>query len=163
MACVTSTSLSLSINGDIHGYFKVADLVENGAWLWPYTWLQKAHALSMVPALHLDVNCIDSAIWRDRDGNMNNFSVKRAWEAICIKGSSVALNQDRLRQWDVGPAVDLVLLVCPLLQTPFFTIMMNYLQKPMANNLRLLSIIEDLSLQHPLLKWFERNSNFKKG
>ncbi|GJT50638.1 ribonuclease H-like domain-containing protein [Tanacetum coccineum] len=36
-------------------YNTVADLVENGAWLWPSTWLQKAHALSMVPAPHLDV------------------------------------------------------------------------------------------------------------
>ncbi|GJV77195.1 reverse transcriptase domain-containing protein [Tanacetum coccineum] len=124
----------------------LADLVENGAWLWPSTWLQKAHALSMVPAPHLDVN---------------------SWEAIRIRGNSIAWNhvvwfnhniprhafhlwlimrrslktQDRLRQWDVGPAVDLDLLVWNNIRhlagmeqvQPVLHDIVNYLQ-PMANN-----------------------------
>ncbi|GKA25855.1 hypothetical protein Tco_0711964 [Tanacetum coccineum] len=48
--------------------YTVADLEENGDWLWPNSWLQKAPTLATVPAPNLE------------------FSVKCAWEAIRFRG-----------------------------------------------------------------------------
>ncbi|GJY45630.1 putative RNA-directed DNA polymerase, eukaryota, reverse transcriptase zinc-binding domain protein [Tanacetum coccineum] len=135
-------------------YNTVADIVENGAWLWPSTWLQKAAALFMVPASHLDVNCMDSAIWGDRDGNMNNFSVKRAWEAIHIRGSSITWNQvwNNIRHLAKMEQVQLVL-----------HDIVNYLQ-PIANNRMASSIIGRLIFaSSSYYIWLELNSRiFKK-
>nr|GEW85043.1 hypothetical protein [Tanacetum cinerariifolium] len=151
----------------------------------------------MVPAPHLDFNCMDSAIWRDRDRNMNNFFVKQAWRAIRIRGSSVAWNQivwfnhniprhafhlwlimrqrlktqEWLRQSDVGPTVDLDLLVWNNIyylarikqEQPVLHDIVNYLQ-PMANNRMAFNIIGRIILAaSSYYIWLERNSRiFKK-
>ncbi|GJW55346.1 reverse transcriptase domain, reverse transcriptase zinc-binding domain protein [Tanacetum coccineum] len=79
-------------------------------------------------------------MWRDREGVLRHFFVPCAWDTIrlradvvnwynvvwfphCIPRDAIHLwlvvkqklkTQDRLRQWDVGPDIDLNLLKCPL-------------------------------------------------
>ncbi|GJT01665.1 reverse transcriptase domain, reverse transcriptase zinc-binding domain protein [Tanacetum coccineum] len=91
-----------------------------------------------VPLLFDDIN--DVILWRDRDGDLWPFLVLCAWDTIrtrddivngynvvwfphCIPRHAIHMwlvfqqklkTQDRLRQWDVGPSIDLNLLRCPL-------------------------------------------------
>ncbi|GJV08992.1 putative RNA-directed DNA polymerase, partial [Tanacetum coccineum] len=64
----------------------LADLEENGGWLWPNSWLQKALTLATFPAPNLEANRIDVVKWRELNGTMYEFSVKRTWEAIRFRG-----------------------------------------------------------------------------
>nr|GEV10909.1 hypothetical protein [Tanacetum cinerariifolium] len=66
----------------------VADLVVNGAWNFPLSWLAKAPILSTlyVPML---TEHEDSVYWRDSNGLMSTFSVKCAWEALRPRGLEV--------------------------------------------------------------------------
>ncbi|GJU80367.1 putative gag-pol polyprotein [Tanacetum coccineum] len=51
----------------------------------------------------------------DSDGALWPFSVACAWDTIQTRADIQKLKtQDRLRQWDVGPSIDLNLLRCPL-------------------------------------------------
>ena len=94
-----------------------------------------------VPDLHESRE--DLIVWRDNNGGFHHFSVAIAWDSLrdraavvdwyhvvwfshCIPCHSIHLwivileklkTQDRLRQWDVGPNVDLTLLRCPLCDT----------------------------------------------
>ncbi|GJW57182.1 putative RNA-directed DNA polymerase, eukaryota, reverse transcriptase zinc-binding domain protein, partial [Tanacetum coccineum] len=116
---------------------RVADLVVNGAWNWPLSWLTKAPNLSFIAAPNLNESQ-DCFLWRDVNGNMKIFSVKLAWEALrprdvevvwhktvwfshCIPRYAFHLwlvmrrslkTQDRLRPWDVAPSTDLNTLAC---------------------------------------------------
>ncbi|GJV67697.1 putative RNA-directed DNA polymerase [Tanacetum coccineum] len=116
---------------------RVADLVVNGAWNWPLSWLAKAPNLSYIAAPNLNESQ-DCFLWRDVNGNMKIFSVKLAWEALrprdvevvwhktgwfshCIPRYAFHLwlvmrrslkTQDRLRPWDVAPSTDLSTLTC---------------------------------------------------
>nr|GEX10433.1 reverse transcriptase domain, reverse transcriptase zinc-binding domain protein [Tanacetum cinerariifolium] len=91
-----------------------------------------------VPLLLDDID--DIILWRDRDGVLRPFSVACSWDTIhsradivnwynvvwfphCISRHAIhmwlvflqkLMTQDRLRQWDVGPSIDLNLLRCPL-------------------------------------------------
>nr|GEV90124.1 hypothetical protein [Tanacetum cinerariifolium] len=56
---------------------KVADIVTNGTWNWPLSWLAKAPNLALIVAPIL-VNSHDCIQWRDINGNMAEFSVKHA-------------------------------------------------------------------------------------
>ncbi|GJU60852.1 putative RNA-directed DNA polymerase, eukaryota, reverse transcriptase zinc-binding domain protein [Tanacetum coccineum] len=111
---------------------KVADLVTNGTWNWPFSWLAKAPNLALIVAPIL-VNSHDFIQWRDINGNMADFSVKLAWEALRPRGAEVLWykivwfahciprhafhlwlvmrrslkTQDKLYPWDVGPSTDL--------------------------------------------------------
>nr|GEX54169.1 hypothetical protein [Tanacetum cinerariifolium] len=117
----------------------VADLVVNGAWNWPLTWLAKAPILSTLSVPMLTEH-EDSVYWRDSNGLMSTFSVKCAWEALRPYGLEVswfsivwfshcvpqhAFNlwlimrrclktQDKLRPWDVSENVDISSLRCSL-------------------------------------------------
>nr|GEW12648.1 reverse transcriptase domain, reverse transcriptase zinc-binding domain protein [Tanacetum cinerariifolium] len=94
--------------------------------------------LDRVPLLlnHID----DVILWRDRDGVLQPFSVACSWDTIrtkaniincynvvwfphCIPRHAIHIwlvlqqklkTQDRPRQWDAGPSIDLNLLRCPL-------------------------------------------------
>ncbi|GKB15106.1 hypothetical protein Tco_0849029, partial [Tanacetum coccineum] len=68
---------SLSFAGRLQLY-----LVLNGAWNWPHAWLLKAPDLGLLPAPSLDGSRQDCTRWRDRNGNLTEFSVKSAWGAI---------------------------------------------------------------------------------
>ncbi|GJS48129.1 retrotransposon protein, putative, ty1-copia subclass [Tanacetum coccineum] len=111
---------------------KVADLMTNGTWNWPLSWLAKAPNLMSIAAPTL-VNQNDRIQWRDVHGTMANFSVKLAWESLRPRGDEVSWyktvwfahciprhafhlwlvmrrclkTQDMLRPWDVGPSVDI--------------------------------------------------------
>ncbi|GJR53871.1 hypothetical protein Tco_1404392 [Tanacetum coccineum] len=88
---------------------------------------------------HLGNGKNTSVWWRDNNGNMTDFSVKCAWEALRPRGIIVAWHrvvwfsriprhafhlwlvmrrslktQDKMRQWDVGGGTDLNLLRCSL-------------------------------------------------
>ncbi|GJT51583.1 retrotransposon protein, putative, ty1-copia subclass [Tanacetum coccineum] len=47
---------------------KVEDLVLNGSWVWPQSWLLKAPDLGQVPVPKIDASRIDAATWRDEHG-----------------------------------------------------------------------------------------------
>ncbi|GKA05593.1 retrotransposon protein, putative, ty1-copia subclass [Tanacetum coccineum] len=111
----------------------VADLIVNGTWNWPLSWLAKAHNLGLVPAPTLIASRQDCMKWRDTNGTMTDFTVKCAWEALRPQGNEVPRfhivwflhaiprytfqlwlimrrslkMQDKLRQWDVDPVTDL--------------------------------------------------------
>nr|GEU31441.1 hypothetical protein [Tanacetum cinerariifolium] len=117
----------------------VADLITNGAWNWPISWLAKAPTISsiVVPLLR---GHVDKVFWRSSNGSMSTFSVKLAWEALRPRGAEVgwcsvvwfshciprhAFNlwlimrrclktQDNLRSWDVGEIVIISPLRCSM-------------------------------------------------
>ncbi|GJV80959.1 hypothetical protein Tco_1516829 [Tanacetum coccineum] len=60
---------------NIHSY--VADLVVNGVWNWPLSWLAKAPNLGLIAAPNFD-NSYDYVHWRDSNGKLDVFSVKLA-------------------------------------------------------------------------------------
>ena len=118
----------------------VSDLISNGSWRWPSDWADRFPNIVSMPVPNLHEAREDVLLWRDHNGGFHNFSVAIAWESIraradivdwynvvwfshCIPRHSIHLwlvikeklkTQDRLRQWDVGPNVDITLLRCPL-------------------------------------------------
>ncbi|GJX57925.1 hypothetical protein Tco_0289315 [Tanacetum coccineum] len=54
----------------------------NGSWDWPQSGLHNAHDLGIIPAPVLDISVPDKRQWRYRSGNVMDFSVAKAWEAI---------------------------------------------------------------------------------
>ncbi|GJV54127.1 putative reverse transcriptase domain-containing protein [Tanacetum coccineum] len=118
----------------------VAELVSNDGWLWPQDWLRKAPNLGLIHALNLVATTFDAHCWRDLNGNITEFSVKCAWEALRPRGNEVMWyrmvwfshciprhafylwlvmqnslrTQDKLRQWDIGFNTDLNTLNCPI-------------------------------------------------
>ncbi|GJR41737.1 putative RNA-directed DNA polymerase [Tanacetum coccineum] len=118
----------------------VSNLISDGVWRWPLDWLSRFPFLAQlhVPVLLDDMD--DVILWRDRDGVLRPFSVACVWDTIrsradmvywynvvwfshCIPRHAIHMwlviqqklkTQDRLRQWDVGPSIDLNLLKCPL-------------------------------------------------
>ncbi|GKA92258.1 retrotransposon protein, putative, ty1-copia subclass [Tanacetum coccineum] len=106
----------------------VANLVSNEGWSWPQAWLLKAPDLGSIPVPVLVDSQLDKPQWRDINGNLSNFSVKCAWEALRPRDIEVPWHQlvwfshciprhafnlwlvmrnslkthDQLRQWDVG-------------------------------------------------------------
>ncbi|GJV91865.1 hypothetical protein Tco_1539678, partial [Tanacetum coccineum] len=88
----------------------VADLIVNGAWNWPLSWLAKAPNLGLVPTPTLTASSQDCRKWRDTNGTMTDFTL---W---FIMRRSLK-TQDKLRQWDVDPATDLTQVRCSLCGT----------------------------------------------
>nr|GEX90915.1 hypothetical protein [Tanacetum cinerariifolium] len=64
----------------------VADLVSNGTWSWPQSWLLKAPDLGLITCPTLVSSVADLWQWRDQNGNISTFSVAKAWEAIRSRG-----------------------------------------------------------------------------
>ncbi|GJV70935.1 reverse transcriptase domain, reverse transcriptase zinc-binding domain protein [Tanacetum coccineum] len=118
----------------------VNNLISDGVWQWPLELLSRFPIVAQleVPLLLDDIDNV--ILWRDRDGVMRPFSVACAWDTIriradivnwynvvwfphCIPRHAIHMwlvfqqklkTQDRLRQWDVSPNIDLNLLRCPL-------------------------------------------------
>ncbi|GKB06393.1 hypothetical protein Tco_0834626 [Tanacetum coccineum] len=88
----------------------VADLIVNGAWNWPLSWLAKAPNLGLVPTPTLTASSQDCRKWRDTNGTMTDFTL---W--LIMRRS--LKTQDKLRQWDVDPATDLTQVRCSLCGT----------------------------------------------
>lgn len=61
----------------------VADLIENGRWVWPNEWYTKFSVLSSisVPALN---NEPDQVVWRNKNGHMGVFTLKEVWNDVRI-------------------------------------------------------------------------------
>nr|GFD04970.1 hypothetical protein [Tanacetum cinerariifolium] len=70
----------------------VADLVENGVWTWPLSWLAKAPNLGLI-IVHNHYDSQECVQWRDCNGNMAGFSVKLAWEALRPRGAFLCKTQ----------------------------------------------------------------------
>ncbi|GJV03160.1 RNA-directed DNA polymerase, eukaryota, reverse transcriptase zinc-binding domain protein [Tanacetum coccineum] len=64
---------------------KVADIVYNGKWKIPNTWLSKYHVLQNMPAPKLKQRCNDTFSWVENDGRRCRFSVKNTWN-IMVQG-----------------------------------------------------------------------------
>ncbi|PWA60540.1 reverse transcriptase domain, Reverse transcriptase zinc-binding domain protein [Artemisia annua] len=118
----------------------VFDVIENRTWRWPADWFSRFSNLVNLPVPNLLDDTDDGLVWRDVDGNLTRFSVACAWDSLCLRADLVdwvnipwfphciprhaihlwlvikqkLKNQDRLRQSDVGPNVDLNLIRCPL-------------------------------------------------
>ncbi|GKC73277.1 hypothetical protein Tco_1119160, partial [Tanacetum coccineum] len=63
-------------------YTCIADLIVNGTWNWPLSWLAKAPNLGLVPAPTLIASRQDCMKWHDTNGTMADFTVKCVWEAL---------------------------------------------------------------------------------
>ncbi|GJU83480.1 reverse transcriptase domain, reverse transcriptase zinc-binding domain protein [Tanacetum coccineum] len=118
----------------------ISNLISDGVWRWPPNWLSRFPSMAQlhVPLLLDDMD--DVILWQNRDGVLRSFSVACVWDTIwsradmvqwynvvwflhCIPRHAIHMwlvvqqklkTQDRLRQWDVGPSIDLNLLRCPL-------------------------------------------------
>ncbi|GJY37827.1 putative RNA-directed DNA polymerase [Tanacetum coccineum] len=112
----------------------VADMVTNEGWKWPHAWLLKAPNINLIPVPNLVDDRLDETQWRDTNGVFSSFSVRNAWEALRPRGIEVSWwkvvwfshniprhsfhmwlvmrnslkTHDRIRQWDVGPNVDII-------------------------------------------------------
>ncbi|GKA11340.1 protein LAZ1 [Tanacetum coccineum] len=83
----------------------VADLVVIGAWNWPQAWLLKAPNLALIPTHILDITHNDCMRWCGLNGNMTDFSVKCAWEVLCLCGNEVWALVRKLAGMDHVPPV----------------------------------------------------------
>ncbi|GJR14466.1 RNA-directed DNA polymerase, eukaryota, reverse transcriptase zinc-binding domain protein [Tanacetum coccineum] len=93
----------------------VSDLISNGSWRWPHDWLSR-----FLNVFNILVSDINNSL-RLRADVIDWYHV--VWFPHCIPRHAIHLwlvikeklkTQDRLRQWDVGPSIDLNLLKCPL-------------------------------------------------
>ncbi|GJX39312.1 hypothetical protein Tco_0252615, partial [Tanacetum coccineum] len=101
-----------------HIQSSVANLVSNGSWSWPQSWLLKAPDLGLILDPALDASRADIRQWCDINGSLLAFSVAKSWEAFRPRGMQNSLKtHDRMRQWDVGVNTDLNLLRCALCDT----------------------------------------------
>ncbi|GKD45989.1 homeodomain-like protein, partial [Tanacetum coccineum] len=111
----------------------VADLIKDGTWRWPVTWLIKVPNLALIAAPNIDNARQDTMRWCDLNGNLSDFSVRCAWEVLRPRGQQITWyhipwfshcipwhafhiwlvmrrclkTQDKLRPWDVGAPTDL--------------------------------------------------------
>ncbi|GKE00653.1 hypothetical protein Tco_1388636 [Tanacetum coccineum] len=118
----------------------VSDLISNGSWRWPHDWSSRFSNVFNIYVPDINSDLDDVIVWRDIRGVFQRFSIAGAWDSLrlradvidwyhvvwfphCIPRHASHLwlvikeklkTQDRLRQWDVGPSIDLNLLRCPL-------------------------------------------------
>ncbi|GJV98056.1 reverse transcriptase domain, reverse transcriptase zinc-binding domain protein [Tanacetum coccineum] len=142
--CNLSPLFHLLSNRDItregfHNKNNMADLILNGVWLWPQSWIRRAPELAQIVVPIIVESSPDTWQWKDRCGTLGAFSVAKVWEAIRNRGAQVdwyrivwfshaiprhafhlwlimrnsLKTQDRVRQWDVG-STDLNMLRCAL-------------------------------------------------
>ncbi|GJT19200.1 RNA-directed DNA polymerase, eukaryota, reverse transcriptase zinc-binding domain protein [Tanacetum coccineum] len=113
----------------------LADMMENGAWLWPEEWIQQMPMLGNIPVPRLNEDVKDCVKWKRGNGKLMEFNVKNAWwdlrdkmEVVkwwkvvwfpqCYPRNAFILwmailgklyTQDRIQKWNNG------ILLCPLL------------------------------------------------
>ncbi|GJU55394.1 reverse transcriptase domain, reverse transcriptase zinc-binding domain protein, partial [Tanacetum coccineum] len=118
----------------------VSDLISNGSWRWPHDRSSRFPNVVNIPVPDINNDLDDVIVWHDVEGVFQRFSVAGAWDSLrlradvvdwyhvvwfprCIPRHAIHMwlvikeklkTQDRLRQWDVGPSIDLNLLRCPL-------------------------------------------------
>ncbi|GJS29317.1 putative RNA-directed DNA polymerase, eukaryota, reverse transcriptase zinc-binding domain protein [Tanacetum coccineum] len=134
----------LTVRNIVHFGFSlsntVSDLISNGSRRWPYDWLARFPNVVNILLPNINNELDDVIVWRDVHGVFHRFSVAGACDSLRLRADVVnwyhvfwfphciprhALHmwlvikkklktQDRLRQWDVSPNIDLNLLRCPL-------------------------------------------------
>ncbi|GKC89097.1 putative RNA-directed DNA polymerase [Tanacetum coccineum] len=97
-----------------HIHSSLAELVLNGSWSWPQSWLLKASDLGLILVRALDISRDDIRQWRDSNGSFSEF--------FCCEGmgrfqAESLKTQDSMRHWDVCINIDLNLLRCALCET----------------------------------------------
>ncbi|KAJ0561377.1 putative RNA-directed DNA polymerase [Helianthus annuus] len=121
---------------------KLAEVVNDGQWLWPEVWLDTYPALANMQIPSLTPNKKDTVAWIDNNGKETTYSSKNVWDTLRLSNPSVnwyravwfsqciprhaflmwlvignkLKTQDRLKPWDVGGPVNLRLMCCPLCQ-----------------------------------------------
>ncbi|XP_022004240.1 uncharacterized protein LOC110901761 [Helianthus annuus] len=121
---------------------KLAEVVNDGQWLWPEAWLDTYPALANMQIPSLTPNKKDTIAWIDNNGKETTYSSKNVWDTLRLSNPSVnwyravwfsqciprhaflmwlvignkLKTQDRLKHWDVGGPVNLRLMCCPLCQ-----------------------------------------------
>ncbi|GKC66297.1 hypothetical protein Tco_1098895 [Tanacetum coccineum] len=92
--CNLSPLFHLLSNRDItregfHNKNNVADLISNGVWLWPQSWIRKAPELAQIVVPITVESSLDTWQWKDMNGTLGAFSVAKVWEAIRNIGAQV--------------------------------------------------------------------------
>ncbi|GJY56041.1 hypothetical protein Tco_0455156 [Tanacetum coccineum] len=72
-----------------HLQTNVAKLIDNGEWVWPHSWVNKAPILGQLMVPVLEGSLADLPQWRDSNDVFSEFSVAKAWEAIRPRGNMV--------------------------------------------------------------------------
>ncbi|GKA58044.1 hypothetical protein Tco_0757232 [Tanacetum coccineum] len=65
----------------------VADMIADGVWIWPQSWLLKAPKLGLIPVPILEHSRPDQAQLCETNSNLVEFSVSRDWEALRPRGN----------------------------------------------------------------------------
>ncbi|GJX93653.1 reverse transcriptase domain, reverse transcriptase zinc-binding domain protein [Tanacetum coccineum] len=110
----------LTVRNIVHSDFSlsntVSDLVSNGSWRWPHDWSAR-----FPNVVNIRVPDFTNGLDDLRADVVDWYHV--VWFPHCIPRHALHMwlvikeklkTQDRLRQWDVGPNIDLNLLRCPL-------------------------------------------------
>ncbi|GJS75176.1 hypothetical protein Tco_0725057 [Tanacetum coccineum] len=165
----------------------VADLITNDTWNWPQTWITKAPMLLQVPVPSIVDSYEDTTRWRDSNGTLSDFSIRKAWDVIRPRGDVVLWHrivwfshciprhafhlwlvmrnnlktQDKLRQWDVWLRVRGLAGMDTV--SPNLHDIIAWLQ-PMARNRTTQSIFGKLILVAvSYFIWIERNNRLFKN
>ncbi|GJR89610.1 uncharacterized protein Tco_0213621 [Tanacetum coccineum] len=67
----------------------VADVVQEGYWLWPSSWMTRFPTLNQIDIPNLVQDREDQLVWKDLSGNAQHFSVHQVWDAIRPRGDEV--------------------------------------------------------------------------
>ncbi|XP_022040603.1 uncharacterized protein LOC110943155 [Helianthus annuus] len=119
----------------------VSDLIDtHNGWKWPIAWFDLYPVLINLMPPSMVHNVPDKLVWKNRQGNVSEFSASEAWESIRVRGEEVdwvslvwfgqsiprhsfhlwlviknkLKTQDRMGVWDAGSATNLNLMCCPL-------------------------------------------------
>ncbi|GJX92708.1 hypothetical protein Tco_0347294 [Tanacetum coccineum] len=69
----------------------IVDLILNGVWSWPLSWLIKAPDMGLIAVPYLKESWTDIIQWRDLAGTLSSFSISKAWEVLRPQGSTEAM------------------------------------------------------------------------
>ncbi|XP_022019073.1 uncharacterized protein LOC110919103 [Helianthus annuus] len=119
----------------------VSDLIDtHNGWKWPIAWFDLYPVLINLMPPNIVHNVPDKLVWKNRQGNVSEFSASEAWESIRVRGEEVdwvnlvwygqsiprhsfhlwlviknkLKTQDQMGVWDAGSATNLNLMWCPL-------------------------------------------------
>ncbi|GKE66846.1 RNA-directed DNA polymerase, eukaryota, reverse transcriptase zinc-binding domain protein, partial [Tanacetum coccineum] len=61
----------------------VADIVQDGSWVWPNEWLDKFPRLRQVQEPNLQNDIEDGSVWITNTGKKHKFDIKTVWKDMC--------------------------------------------------------------------------------
>ncbi|GJU27660.1 MAK10-like protein [Tanacetum coccineum] len=86
---------------------KVKDVILNGKWKWPSSWVVSFPVLSTIKVPLLNEEHEDCLFWRRNDGSLITFSTRDAWNSIREHGTDVAW-RERNHKLLVNNIVDVI-------------------------------------------------------